>query len=106
MRAAMSVRFCRFASVSGEIDNDLDVVRLAFERVGPAFERFAPRDQPVEPSLVGALQGFACHLVVPAIGIHRAEYRVVVEHHGAVELPDIDIEVMAGRGDTDEADDT
>ena len=59
----------------------------------------------VEPGLVRPLQGFAGHLVVPAVGVDGAEHGVVVEHHGAVELADVDVEVMAGRSDADEADD-
>src|SRR6516162_10417115 len=45
-------------------------------------------------------------LVVPPIGIDRPEYGVVIEHHGAVEAADIDVEHLSGLRDTGQADDS
>src|SRR5579863_1591429 len=89
-----------------EIDNDLDVVRLRLERLGPLLDRYAPRHQPVEPGFVGALQNLCCRFIVGAISVDRAEYGVVVEHHGAIEIADVNIQIMPRRGHTDETNDT
>jgi hypothetical protein len=91
---------------SGKIDDDFDVVRLPFEGLRALFDWLAPREQSVEPRLVRSLQRLASHFIMPAFRIHRAEHGVVVKHHGAIECSDIEVKVMAGRRDTNEADDS
>src|SRR6266699_280840 len=46
------------------------------------------------------------HLVMPAIGIDRPEYDVVVKHYGAVEAANIEVEHLSGLGDAGQADDS
>src|SRR5262245_42111649 len=79
MRHAMLTSPCK-------IDDNLDVVRPVLERLAPARERNAARDQGPEPRLVGLCQRLCRHLVVAAVGVDSAE-RLVAE----------DAAVMAGR---------
>ena len=80
----------------GEIDDDFDIRRPGFERLGPAIERNPPRDQPIKPFRGGARKRLRRHLIMHAIGVDGAEYGVVVEHQGAVDEPDIDLELASG----------
>src|SRR5216683_1128308 len=88
-----------------EIDDDLDVAFPVLQRLAPARQRYAARDQAPEPVLVGARERVGRHLVMPAIGVDGAEHGVVVEHRGAVEATDIELEDLAGLGDPGQADD-
>src|SRR5262245_28540664 len=56
MRHAMLTSPCK-------IDDNLDVVRPVLERLAPARERNAARDQGPEPRLVGLCQRLCRHLV-------------------------------------------
>src|SRR5262249_26396714 len=96
----------RHADLWPEIDDDLDVALAVLERLAPAFERDSTRNQPSKPTLVRARERGRRHLVVPPIGIDRPEYHVVVEHQGAVEAADIDVEHLSGLGDAGQADDS
>src|SRR6266542_4794592 len=87
-----------------EVDDDLDVAAPVLERFAPAGKRNAARDQAIEPGLVGLRQCLRRGLVVAAIGIDRAEYDVVVEHHLAIAKPDVEVHHTA-CGDAEKADD-
>ena len=67
-----------------------DVVGPVLQRFLPVRKRHPPRDQPVEPSLVGAAERRQGALVMPAVGVDRTEYDVVVEHHRPVESSEIE----------------
>src|SRR5262249_7710215 len=88
-----------------EIDNDLDLAFAVLERLVPAFDRDGACDQPAKPILVRARERGRRHLVMPAIGIDRPEYDVVVKHYGAVEAADIHVEHLSGLGDAGQAHD-
>src|SRR5262249_60990998 len=95
----------RHADLGPEIDDDLDLAFAVLERLAPAFDRDRARDQPAEPILVRARKRGRRHLVMPAVGIDRPEYDVVVKHYGAVEAADIEVEHLSGLGDAGQADD-
>src|SRR5262245_13916841 len=98
MRADMGFRS------AGELDYHLDVLRPALERLAPALERDAARDQAREPAAVGPCQRRRRHLVVRPIGVDRTEYDIIVEHAFAVEQADIELGLLR-RGDAEEAGD-
>ena len=58
-----------------------------------------------EPALVGVSERVHRHLVMKAIGIDRAEDRVVLEHQGAVELADVELTLVPGLRDSEQAND-
>src|SRR5262245_62233599 len=95
----------RHADLWPEIDDDLDLALAVLERLAPAFDRDGARDQPAEPILVRARERCRRHLVMPAVGIDRPEYDVVVKHYGAVEAADIEVVHLSGLGDAGQADD-
>src|SRR5262249_11372988 len=43
--------------------------------------------------------------IMLAVGIDRAEYRIVVEDHGTVEPPDVNLQIATGRRYAEQADD-
>ena len=55
--------------------------------------------------LVGASERLRRHLVMPMVGVDGAEYNLIVEHHGAIEPADIEIEHLSRFGDAGQADD-
>ena len=89
----------------GKLDDDLDVVVPTLECLVPALERDTPRDQPSKPGLVCASERLRRHLVVPMVGVDRAEHSLIVEHHGAIDPADIEIEHLSRFGDAGQADD-
>src|SRR6185312_17572112 len=88
----------------GEIDHDFDVARLPLQGLLPLGQRDAPRDQPREPAFVGLRQRLGGHPVVRAVGVDRAENYIVVENEGAVEMADVELDVLIGA-ESDEAND-
>src|SRR5260370_1296472 len=79
----------RHADLWPEIDDDLDVAFAVLERLIPALERDSTRNQPPKPTLVPPRNLAPPPLLAPPLALHRPEYDVVVEHHGAVESADI-----------------
>src|SRR5262249_56977136 len=93
----------RHADLWPEIDDDLDLAFAVLERLAPAFDRDRARDQPAEPILVRARKRGRRHLVMPAGGIDRPHYAVVVKHHRAVEAAQnaaAPLSVLRKRGQT------
>ena len=89
----------------GKIDDDFNIVGLLLERQRPLLGRHTPRDQLGEPVFIGALQHADGVLVMLAIGVDAAKHGVVAEHHGAIEIADVELQIVAGRRDPDQADD-
>src|SRR5690348_13731658 len=77
-----------------EIDDHLDVAFAVLERLTPALKGDLARDQPLEPTLVGAHERLCGHLVVPTVRVHRAEHDVVVEHRPSTEAADIEAKYL------------
>src|SRR5262245_36947009 len=75
------------------------------ERLARTLERHAPGDQTAQPVLVGALQRARRHLVMPPIGVDRAEHAVVVEDQAPVERADVDLRGPARQRDPGKTDD-
>src|SRR4051794_2743083 len=73
------------ASESGDLEDDLDVVRASLEGLRVVLERHGSADQPVQPGRVGAGQGLRGGLPVTPVRVHGAEDEVVLEHELAVE---------------------
>src|SRR6516164_9912675 len=99
-RSARNPRYETASDLWPEIDDDLDVAFAVLERLVPALEWDSTRNQPSKPTLVRAHERGRRRLVVPPIGLDRPEDDVVVEHHGAVEAADIDVEHLSRLGDT------
>src|SRR4029077_2860649 len=89
-----------------EIDDHLDVAFAVLERLTPALKGDLPRDQPLEPTLVGAHERLCGHLVVPTVRVHRAEHDVVVEHRPSIEAADIEAKYLSWFGDSGQAQDS
>src|SRR5215468_2577 len=90
---------------SREINHDFYVAVLVNQSVRPLLDRNPARDQAIEPTLIGALQRHDGIQVMLAVGVDRAEYRIVVEDHGAVEPSDINLQIATGRRYAEQTDD-
>src|ERR1700688_1085563 len=90
---------------SGEIDDDFNVIGLLDERLFELLRRNTARDQPAQPFLVSLLECGDGILIVRKIGVDGAEYQIVVEHHGAIDLADVNVEIVSRRRDADQTND-
>jgi len=74
-----------------------DVVGAPVERLGPSGERHAPRDQALEPVVVGPCQRIGRRPEVAVVGVDRPERDIVLEHDLVVERADVDAECSPAR---------
>src|SRR5262245_63061138 len=88
-----------------ETYNDLDTAPPVLERLAPALERHAARDQALEPALVRTRERLRRQLVVSAVGVDGAEHDGVVQNQGAIEAADIELKPLPRLGDSGQADD-
>src|SRR3954454_2631891 len=63
-----------------ELDDGLDVVRPALERLRPTIERNSASDQAFKPLAVGASERFGGVAEVAVVGVDRPEYDVVLQN--------------------------
>ncbi len=75
------------------------------QSLAPAFERDAPRDEAGQPVPVGGHERPNSALVMVAVGVHRTEHDIVIEHRRAVDRADVDVDLATGRRDAQQAND-
>ena len=86
------------SSGRSELDDGLDVRAARLEQSRGVGERHAPRDEALEPAVIGARERLARQLVVPVRGVHGTEHGVVLEHHRRVQHARVDLDRGARRG--------
>ncbi len=63
-----------------DVQDDLDVVRVAFEGIGKVLQRHTAGNQPAQPSRVGRGQRAGRGIVVIAVGIDTSERDPIAQH--------------------------
>src|SRR5579872_5028504 len=88
-----------------DLDDHLDVVGLAGQRVLEVVEGHRPAHHLLQPAVVGLGQGGGGRLVVTPVGVDRADDGLVGQHQRTVEQSGVDVDAVPARGHTGEAQD-
>ena len=88
---------------AAELDHSFHIVRTLLERLAPAIDRHATRDQAAEPPGVRRRQCTHGAFVMAAVGVDTSKNHSIAKNDGAIQFADVDWRVSAGGGNADQA---